>query len=903
MNTGSKLGPYEIAHLLGEGGMGAVFRARDTRLNRDVAVKVLPKDFAADADRLRRFEQEAKTLATLNHPNILTIHDAGVHQGAPYLVSELLEGRTLREEMNGVALPVRKATDYALQIAHGLVAAHGKGVIHRDLKPDNLFVTKDGRVKILDFGLAKLRSADAQIRVKDSPGDGPADVGIRAPDAEASTQVQPAADSTEPGRVMGTPSYMAPEQVRGARVDHRSDIFSFGCVLYEMASGQRPFKRDSKIEIMNAILKDEPPDLAESKPDLPSAFVRIVQRCLEKEPERRFQSASDLAFALENLSGSTSSAARVLQGKASSRWLSRERLAWATAVLLIALMALVVVSLRRNPATAQPLLRLSIAPPTESHFDHFALSPDGRYLAFTTPSSNGVALMIRTLASDETRRVPEVEGVAMLFWSPDSRFIGFYENFTKLKAAPISGGRPREICQARAGGATWNQDGVIVFTEFWGTGLFRVPAEGGEVSPLTTLNTAEREGVHLYPQFLPDGRHFLFLVRSIQPETSFLWLGSLSTNEPRSRLIQADALVGWVDPDQVLFARGGALYAQTFDTKTLTFSGVPRLVADTVAYVSEASAVRATCSRNGLLAYKTDQFPARQLTWLDRTGQPVGTLGSPMMLQEFRLAPDERTIAVSKFDRRTGSANLWQVDASNGTEDRLTTLRNGRAPVWSPDGSEIIYQSDEFIVFNLYRRKVDRTTPEQPVYRTATDDKRPTDWSSDGRHVLFVQITEKNANDIMLLTLDDPSHPQPFVATEADEQSARFSPDGRWIAYSSTESGRSQVYLQAFPKGGPRLPVSRDGGDLPVWNPDGKELFFLDPERALMSVELKTENSGAIKPGAPEPLFRRPANAKSRIESYDVSRDGKRFLFALDVPSPGSENLTFLLNWIGELKR
>ena len=889
---GNRIGPYEIASPIGAGGMGEVFRARDTRLNRDVAVKVLPKDFGADGDRLRRFEQEAKTLAALNHPNVLTIHDTGIHEGAPYLVSELLEGKSLREEMSGGALPVRKATEYALQIAHGLAAANGKGVIHRDLKPENIFVTKDGRVKILDFGLAKQR---APLPSGDERGRQEAATIPIDPDAIVNT--------TQPGMVLGTPSYMSPEQVRGEPADHRADIFAFGCVLYEMLSGTRAFRRRTPVESMNAVLNSAPPDLSTTHPNIPLALARIVDRCLEKQPDNRFQSAKDLAFALENLSDPTSVSARVLQGKAAPRWLSREGLAWATAALLLTLLALAGISLRRQPAAAQPTLRLSIAPPADCQDSDFALSPDGRYLAFTAALADKVVLMIRTLASDEIRTVPDVSRASALFWSPDSRFIGYYESAAKLKAAPVNGGRPREICSARGGGATWNQDGVIVFTEFWGGGLFRVSAGGGDVTPLTTLNTAEQEGVHLWPRFLPDDRHFLFLVRSTQPESTFIWLGSTNTAETRRRLIQADALVGWVDPDQVLFVRGGALHAQTFDAKLLTFVGSPRVVADLVAFQSEDSVAQATCSRNGILAYKEKHLPTGHLTWLDRTGQPVGTVGQPMTIHSFRLAPDERTVAVSKFDRRAGAWNLWQVDAANGTEDRLTFLRNAQRPVWSPDGSEIIYDSDEFTMFNVYRRRVDRTTPEQPIYRTAMDDKLPTDWSSDGQHLLFSQRTEKNATDIWFLSLEDPSHPQPLLQTEADEMNARFSPDGRWIAYSSNESGRPQVYLQAFPKGGSRIIVSRNGGALPVWNPNGKELFFLDPERTLLSVEIKSDDSGAMKPGAPKPLFRRPANATSRIDSYDVSRDGQRFLFALDVASPGSENIAVLLNWVGESNR
>jgi WD40 repeat protein len=570
---------------------------------------------------------------------------------------------------------------------------------------------------------------------------------------------------------------------------------------------------------------------------------------------------------------------------------------------LFAFLAFLIIRKRSNPPVVHPLLHLSVTAPPESNIGQVALSPDGRYLAFTSLSLNKQLLIIRTLASGETRIIPEVEKALDLFWSPDSCFIGYNESNTRLKAAPVSGGRPREICNARGGGATWNQEGVILFTEFWGTGLFRVSSEGGEVTPVTTLNTAAHEGVHLWPHFLPDGRHFLFLVRSMQPETSFIWVGALNSSEARRRLIQADALIGWADPDQVLFSRGDALFAQSFDAKSFTFYGSPRMLSDSVAYYSADSQARATCSRNGILAYKLDAFPTRQLTWLDRTGQPTGVIGPATMLFSFRISPEESSLLISKFDRRTGSWNLWRIDAATGAEDRLTFLRNGHAAVWSPDSSEIIYDSDEFIMFNLYRRRVDKTTPEQPIYRNGTDDKRPTDWSRDGKYLLFDQLTEKNSMDLWFLSVDDPSHPQPLLLTEADEQDARFSPDGRWIAYSSTESGRAQVYLQPFPKGGSRVPVSREGGDLPVWNPNGKELFFLDPERTLMAVELKTDNSGIPKPEPPKALFRRPGHGKSQFEGYDVSRDGQRFLFPLDAPALGSENITVLVNWAGEPKR
>jgi serine/threonine protein kinase/Tol biopolymer transport system component len=891
---GTQFNQYQVTATLGVGGMGEVFRARDTRLNREVAIKLLPKALASDPDRLRRFEQEAKTLAALNHPNILTVYDAGVHDGMPYLVSELLDGQTLRDVLGGpkaAALSARKAIEYALQIAHGLAAAHHCGIIHRDLKPENVFITKDGRVKMLDFGLAKLSSVAADVRrLTSRPSD------TLVPTAEMSLLTSAA---TEPGVVLGTPAYMAPEQVRGEATDHRSDIFAFGCVLYEMLTGIRTFKRDTAVESMHAVLNEEPPDLSASGLSFSPGLERMVRRCLDKRPERRFQSASDLAFALETLSTADSSGLRTVQpekGRAS-------RLRMATAAALVGLaavgggMAWLILSQHPQKAAAPARLQLSIPMPAGSQAGRFCLSPDGRYLAFTTTSGNKSPVMLRSLADGAIRTVPEVESAGGLFWSADSRFIGFYESERSLMAAPFNGGKPHEICPARGGGAAWSQEGSIVFTEYWGTGLFRVPAEGGRPTPLTTLNTSEHEGAHLWPQFLPDGRHFLFLVRSVQPEDSHLWVGDVNSGSNRQRLIEADALVGWVDPDQVVYARGGALYSQSFDLKHLVFTGSAHQVTDSVAWLTVDSDAAATVSRNGLLAYRTEPFAQRQLTWLDRAGQPVGTLGAPTLVRSFRLSPDQRSLAFSRFDRRKGTYNLWRIDLASGAEDRLTSLRNAESAVWSPDSSEVIYDSDELILFNLYRRRLDRSMAEEPLYKTSSDDKNPRDWSSDGKHVLFGQLSATNSFDIWVLALDNPSHPEPLLHSEAAEEWARFSPDGRWVAYTSVESEGSQIYLQSFPNLGPRIPVSHDGGDLPVWNPNGQELFFVDRKGTLMAADITTDSSGALQPGPPKALFPKPANA-GHIEAYDVSRDGKRFLYALDAPNAATnQNIVVLLNW------
>src|SRR5438128_2827214 len=495
LGTGTKLGRYEIRSQIGAGGMGEVYLARDTQLGRDVAVKVLPSSYSDDKDRLHRFEQEACAAGALNHPNILIVHDAGTHNGAPYVVSELLEGETLRQRMGGTAQPQRKAIEYALQIAHGLAAAHEKGIVHRDLKPDNIFITKDGRAKILDFGIAKLTQTEG---------------------SQSQTDIPTRRVDTGPGVVMGTVGYMSPEQVRGQRVDHRSDIFSFGAILYEMVSGKRAFHGESAVETMSAILKEHPPDLSETNQRISPALERLVNHCLEKNPEERFHSASDLAFALEALSGSSATSAQtVAMPMFAPRWFKRrELIAWAVAgiAILIAAIALTISNFRRPP-TESRAVRLSVPPPEKASFGSFAISPDGLRLAFAATDASGKTLLwIRPLDSINAQPLSGTEEATLPFWSPDSRFIGFFAA-GKLKKIEVTGGPPQTLCNTPfARGAAWNRDGVIIFTPNTLAPLYRVSAAGGEPTPVTTLDKSRQETSHRWPYFLPDGRHFLYTV-------------------------------------------------------------------------------------------------------------------------------------------------------------------------------------------------------------------------------------------------------------------------------------------------------------------------------------------------------------------------------------------------------
>ena len=617
---GQQIGSYQILSLLGAGGMGAVYRARDTRLRREVAIKVLPSAFAADPDRLRRFEQEARATGQLNHPNILAIYDVGTHQGSPYIVCERLEGETLRDRLKGTALPQRKAVEVAGQIARGLAAAHEKGIVHRDLKPENLFLTSDGRLKILDFGLAKLTrplSADTQT---DS----------------TETQV-----GTRSGQVLGTLGYMAPEQVRGEVVDHRADLFNFGAILYEMLSGRRAFRGKSDVETLHAIVKEEP-DLAGLNPHVPSALPRIIRHCLEKSPQERYQAASDIAFDLEMAADLASTS---LPPHA-TRLKKLERLAWvAVTASLVAALALAMRYFRPAPTAGQTVY-FSVSPPEKTIFTSGtspAVSPDGRYLAFVANDSSGKSqLYLRAFDNPATQALDGTQGAWQPFWSPDSRFLGYFAQ-GKLKKIPVGGGPPELLCDVASGvGGSWSRDGVILFSPLYG--LYRVSQDGGVPTPVATSLVGTRqelqvERTRVSPHFLPDGRHFLFAAPSHRPEIRGIYLGSLDSAETR-RLLRDESHVAYAPPGYLLFIRDWTLMAQPFDAKRLQITGEPFPVADQLANAVHGIKGSFSVSETGTLAYfRLGHF--RQLTWLNRQGEELGPVGIPDAYSFPSLSPDE----------------------------------------------------------------------------------------------------------------------------------------------------------------------------------------------------------------------------------------------------------------------
>jgi eukaryotic-like serine/threonine-protein kinase len=887
--VGSNVTHYRIVSKIGAGGMGEVYRALDTRLNREVAIKLLPADFAADEDRVRRFEQEARATSALNHPNILTVYDIGAHNGSSFIVAELLEGEELRGRLNEGAIPQRKAVDYARQIVAGLAAAHERGVVHRDLKPENIFVTADDRVKILDFGLAKLKPSAL----------------AGGADSEAETRKP----LTNPGVVMGTVGYMSPEQVRGTAADHRSDIFSFGVILYEMLSGRRAFAGDSVVETLNAILKAEAPELdGDGAAKVSPALEKIMRRCLEKRPEHRFHSAHDLGLALEALSASTSSSGNNPAGEASAlidvkarppAW--RGRAAWiiAGAFALIAVAALGYAFFNRAPS-GEKAARLTFNPPPELAFndtlpDTAVVSPDGQKIAFTATSADGKNMLyVRNLDSPEAKLLPGSENAIELFWSPDSRSVAYGSN-GKLKRSDIaSGGNAQVLCDAaRLVGGTWSKDGVIVFTPDYRTALVQVSAQGGEPKPVT-MKTEGADERHRYPSFLPDGRRFLFLR---EPNNDLgnrgMWVGSLDSPEIKPILPDYSPFV-YAPPGHLVFVRNDALVAQAFDAARLTVAGdaVPIITGR----ANELGTRRFSVSDDGVLIWQGKWQRDYQLVWFDREGKQTGTVDAPMKVnvgQDPHISPDGKRLVVKR------DFNLWVIDLEKGTGLRITSTFS-QIPAWSPDGSRLAYTA----VAGLAVKAANGSGEAETLLPGASF---PADWSPDGRFLIFLRRGVKTRHDTWALPMTGERREYLLLNSSFDEHHPQFSPDGRWLAYASDETGNYEIYVQSFSAdgklGADKKRVSSAGGILPVWRRDGGELFFVAADGQMMSSSVKTGGT-EFEFAAPKPLFKtRMLSGVINFHEYDVSPDGQRFLIGTLVGDTKAQPPTVILNWAADLKR
>jgi len=853
--SGTRLGPYEVYDSIGAGGMGEVYRARDTRLDREVAIKILPESFATDADRLRRFEQEARTLAKLNHPNIVAIFDVGQFNGAAYVVSELLEGETLRNKLRGGALSSRRAIECAAQIAEGLAAAHDKGVTHRDLKPENLFITKDSRVKILDFGLAKLKQPNIPA------------------DAEGQTSASVA--QTTPGFIVGTAGYMSPEQVRGREVDTRSDIFSLGAILYEMLCGQRAFKGETSVETMNSILKDDPPELDTAKLQVSPGLERVVRRCLDKEPEHRFQSARDVSFAIEALSGS-SAAMRIGMHR---RWWLWPAISATT--MLVAMIALVL-ALSRN--SSEPVTAMHFAIPMRDEVSHLALSPDGNTLAFVSPDENSGTpmLFLQEVGSDAATALPDTSGATYPFWSPDNQYIAFFASARLSKIRALGGpAQPlATVTQSPRGGA-WSRKGVIVYAPDAGGCLWRVNADGTGAAPLTEKLFAG-DFTHRWPTFLPDGEHLLFYSGDFGKENqnNGLYVTTLAGKDKRL-VVPAATNASFAQPKYLFYAdASGRLFVREFDPDKQVMLGEPKIALNHIGFQPSVLWAAFTASEHGTVVANSSSAAWRSvLTWYDRTGKELGTVGQPGILYNAALSPDGRRIAVDVADTQAAAVNVWIYDTVAATSTRFTFGRDNEdvESVWSPDSKRIAYRSFQA---GLVVKAANGLEKERVVVRLPSngDDVLPNAWAPDARSLVYTVQSARGGSQLFLVNVADGRMVQ-LVPGKAHHSHGQISPDGKWLAYASDESGTWEVYVTTFPAAQGKWQVSQGGGTEPRWLGNGKEIFYIAANGMLTAVPVTTD--GGFSSGSPRDLFTVRGRARissTDLYSYDVSQDGRRFI-------------------------
>jgi Tol biopolymer transport system component len=877
LTTGTKLGPYEILALIGAGGMGEVYRAKDTRLGRDVALKILPESFAREPDRLRRFEQEARAVAALNHPNILAIHDIGQNDGSPFLVSELLEGQSLRIALDGGALPQRKTIEYGVQIAHGLAAAHDKGIVHRDLKPENVFVTNDGRIKILDFGLAKLAQ---------QAGTGTDEVTLTTP-------------NTAVGVVMGTAGYMAPEQVRGEGADPRTDIFAFGAVLYEMLSGLRAFRRDTAVETMTAVLKDDPPELSDPAHFVSPALDRIVRRCLEKSPEQRFQSARDLSFALSAFSGTEASA--VARAMAVPR--RKPLLLWASiAAALVAVAALTWFVARRPAPTTR--MQFALAVPNEMSISHMALSRDGSMLVFVSPEENSALpmLYVQRVGSSSVTLLPGTQGASYPFLSPDGTYVGFFAN-GKLQKMAISGGTPQVLATALAGrGGSWGSKGVIIYAEDAQSPLERINADGTGMAPVTQGIRTKEDQSHRWPMFLPDGDHFLFWAGNFSNEKddrlSGIYASSLE-GKTRKLVILCHSNFGF-DAHNLYYAdEQRQLVSMAFDASAATVSGSPAVVANIVGFQPSTYWAAFAVGQTGTLIYNTEAGAAQSvLTWMDRSGKELGRIGQPAVVANPTLSPDGSRVAVDISDEKANNVDVW-IESTTGVGNSRFTFDPAEevVAVWSRDGSMIAYRNAAGAGPTLFLKPatgLERERNRFTLPSATMDDIIPNSWSLDDQQILFTH--QVPAGEYLELIPVAGGEPARFLTSKGSEANGQISPDGKWVAYASDESGAWEIYVTSFPGAAGKWQVSRGGGTEPRWRGDGKEIFYIAPSGMLMAVQVNGESIFAT--GTPAPLFQihgRATISSTDVFTYDVAKDGKRFLVNRYVKPEHVEPLSILL--------
>ena len=885
--------------------MGEVYRAKDTRLDRIVAIKILPPHVAERPAARQRFEREARAVASLNHPHICTLYDIGRENGIDFLVLEFLEGETLARRLATGPLPAEEVLRFGIQMADALAQAHRQGVFHRDLKPGNVMLTRSG-VKLLDFGLAKLRGPETTPAADGLSG---------APTEDALTRE---------GTILGTFQYMAPEQLQGKATDARSEVFAFGAVLYEMVTGRKAFEGDNQA-VMVAILTSQPPPISAVRPaadqPLGRALDRLVKTCLAKDPDDRWQTMQDLKLQLQWIV--EESAQPGIPASTGIARKNRQALAWTVsavlALLLVVALVAGVVYLRR-PAEQKDAVRFSVYPPPTASFGDLGatgpvtISPDGRLLAFVAFGPDGSQLLwARPLDSLAAQALAGTDGAVDPFWSPDSRFIGFFAQ-GKLKkieiGAPAGPGPPQTLCDAvQPRGGTWNRDGVILFSANTGDRLYRVSAAGGAAAPLA-LEQPNLETMR--PYFLPDGLHFLYLGR---PQKWGIYVASLNSKEAKflvgDRSPAAYAPSGNGQAGYLLYWREGTLVAQPFDSGRLQIAGEPSPIAERVGHNWLHARAAFSVSETGVLVHRgADDDLNTELAWFDRGGKQLASVGAPGPYRRLSLSPDEKKVALERADFQARTADIWLIDVARGIESRFTFDPGlDILPVWSPDGSRIVFGASRGGPPILYQKASSGAGSEELLIQSGTVN-HPTDWSRDGRFIVYANLDRQKQWDLWILpgvegTPGD-RKPFPFLQTNFSEHYARFSPNGRWLAYASDESGKWEVYVQPFPKPGRKSQISTAGGTQPQWRRDGKELFYLAADRKLMAAAV-TEGA-TFEAGAPRMLFqtRMPAPfGQTRFggSSYAVAADGQRLLIVTEVTEATPAPATVLLNWMAQLRR
>ena len=880
-----RIAHYEITDKIGAGGMGEVYRARDSKLGRDVALKLLPEAFAADPDRLGRFEREAKLLASLNHPNIATIYGIETDNNQQVLVLELVEGEDLSERLARGRMPMEEVLNTALQVTFALEAAHEQGVIHRDLKPANVMVAPSGAVKVLDFGLAKALDTDT---------DGPSNL-------SHSPTVLGGSSPTMQGVILGTAAYMSPEQARGKQVDKRADVFAFGCVLFEMLTGGQAFGGETISDSLASVLAREP-DLNQLPDSTPSALRRLLERCLEKDVMQRLRDIGEARIMIDAIrSGAVDEESAATGVSSQKRSGLASRLPWLLAgVFAIAAAAAWFLKPAATVAPiTPPLIRTEISAPPDAPFALSSLhpgpatiSPNGKHITFSANGENGRDLLwVRSLTDQAARPLSGTEGAGYPFWSPDGRAIGFFAQ-GNLKKVDISGAPPFTICPARIGkGGSWNADNVIVFAPTFNGPLHRVSGAGGQSDTVTVLDHDASENSHRFPSFLPDGKHFLYFVRTSAQgiNESSIWVSALD-GSVNKRLFSCRSQAEYAS-GHILYVRDGTLMARPFDTGRLEFTADPFAVATPVKFLAPASRGVFSASNTGELVFlRGADNPGARLIWVDREGKELNQLGERATYAQPRISPDEKSVAVEVADPQTSTIDLWIFDVARGIRSRFTfgTATMSTDPTWSGDGETLAFRRELNAIVDIYTKAFTGTDTARVLLPGDGVDE-PIDWSSDGRFLAFERFGA-GGGDIFVLPLEEGADPIPFAVTEFNELHAVFSPDGKWIAYASTESGSAEVFVAPFPGPGRKWQISTRGGFWPQWRGDGRELFYQTQNNRIMSVDIDYLRE-SIAIGEERELFTNMAGA-----DFDVTADGQRLLIVQE-DAQTNEPLTLILNW------